>query len=129
MRQFVTSKKKEGTIYLELDYDAPSLLDTQSRQNLRKELIEAYNEETKKYEQTEEPKYHCIVEIKARIVSSRVVRALFELWKTVTQHNDAQLICVGYPEDYIDSLTSLGFHTLKKFSLEANEEEALHHLK
>ena len=70
----------------------------------------------------------CVVKIDSEVAGSPVVRALFELWREVVEKRGGQVICVGYPEDYLYSLTSLGLPALNGFSLASTEEEAVERL-
>jgi len=57
------------------------------------------------------------------VLGSSLVRALFDLYKVVSA-DSAKLICVSYPEDYMDSLTSLGLTALPGFKLTNSLGEA-----
>jgi hypothetical protein len=65
----------------------------------------------------------CIVVIKATVAGSPLVRALFDLYKVVVA-DSAKLICVSFPEDYMDSLTGLGLPALPGFKLASSLDEA-----
>lgn len=72
----------------------------------------------------------CIVKIESPTGGSRLVRALYQLFKEIIKTNsNRQLICVGYPKNYIESLNSLGIANLPNFKLAKNEKEAIRKIK
>jgi hypothetical protein len=64
------------------------------------------------------------VSIKAKTAGSPLVRAIFELYKVVSAEA-ATLFCASYPENYMESLTTLGLPALPGFKLTKTLEEAL----
>ena len=72
---------------------------------------------------TVDVKCSCIIRLICDIADSHLVRAIFELYKVVNKR-DGILVCVGYPEEFLDSLTAVGVHQLPKFFLRATKAEA-----
>ncbi len=66
----------------------------------------------------------CVVVITAETAGSPLVRALYELYKLVFAKG-GQVICVGYPAEYIDSLITIGLPALDGFSLASEEDQAV----
>jgi hypothetical protein len=118
----VKTEISNSTLILVVAYPSDVLTNTQSSQALLERLVKAYDGRNRS-----EVGPSCIVEIKAEVAGSSVVRALFDLWKSVSA-NSGELRIVGYPSDYTDSLTSLGVTTLKGFQLSASRDEALRSL-
>ena len=89
-----------------------------ARQTLSQELTGAYNG------LKDNRKPGCVVVIKATTAGSPVIRALLELYKTVTA-NSGELRLVDYPRDFRDSLSTLGFRSLPGFAHSATTNEAV----
>ena len=124
--ELVTKDLNNGVIYLIINYSDNYLFTQESRLRIREELVNSYQKMLA--DNPDLQTKSCIVEIKASTASSRLVRALFELWKKVNIDRNSQLICVGYPEDYIDSLISLGLTSLDNFNLALTKDEAFKQL-
>ncbi len=125
--ELVTSEVNKGVIWLTIKYDEEFLLKKELTEKLQNVIVDSYREKLGKNEKELTTK-SCVVEIQSKTAGSRLVRALFELWKEVDSNLNSQLICVGYPDDYIDSLISLGLTSLPNFKLKASKEEALKQL-
>ena len=69
----------------------------------------------------------CVVVIKASTAGSPLIRALLELYKTVTA-NGGQLRLVDYPLEFRHSLSTLGFRTLPGFAHSATIDKAVEEL-
>ena len=113
---------KGSVICLIIKYNEDFLLTKESRHKIKDEFVDSYQKML-----NDNPNLNtksCIVEIKSKTAGSRLVRALFELWKKVNIHPNSQIICVGYPEDYIDSLISLGLTSIENFDLAPNKDIA-----
>ena len=123
----VEGKVEQGVILLTVHYSDELLLKTGSSKRLSKELTDKYQEFRKK-ERVGVKNISCVVDIQSEIAGSPLVRALFELWKEVVSKEGGQVVCVNYPADYLDSLTSLGLPTLPGFSLAETKEEAIQKL-
>lgn len=119
----VQSQVTDATLVVMLSYTSDVLLSSQSAQELTTRLLSAYTDRN-----TSEVGPSCIVEIRASVASSSLIRALFELWKSVIA-SSGELRIVGYPPEYTDSLTSLGITTLKGFRQSSSREEALKSLR
>jgi len=118
---------KEGVILLVVKYGQELLLKEGAPERLSKALTGRYREMLGK-DGGKVRTMSCVVEIQSEIAGSPLVRALFELWKEVVGKESGQVICVNYPPDYIDSLTSLGLPSLAGFSLAVTREEAIQSL-
>ncbi len=118
----VKGEVKKGVIVLIISFGKELLLKTGAREQLSKELTRHYRQI--RTEQKTGVNTSCIVKIQAEVAGSPLVRALFELWEEVVSTKGGQVICVNYPPDYIDSLTSLGLTAMPGFSLAASEEDA-----
>ena len=120
-----TGNVRDGVVVLSLDYGRELLLREDAPKRLSEELLRRYKE----LQENEKPATSsAVVEIKAKDAGSPVVRALFELWKEVVGNRGGQVVCVSYPQDYIDSLTTLGLPALPGFSLAATVSDALRRL-
>lgn len=115
-----------GVILLTVHFNLEFLLERGAGERLSKELTALYREIREK-EEARVKTTSCIVEIQAEVAGSALVRALFELWKEVRKEG-GKVVCVNYPQDYIDSLTSLGILALKGFSLADTKAEAIRKL-
>ena len=118
----VSQKKVSGISVVELSFDPELMFQKGARLTLSEELTRAYND-------LKEDKGNpgCVVVIKASTAGSPVIRALLELYKTVTA-NGGQLRLVDYPQDFRDSLSTLGFRSLPGFAHSATIEKAVKEL-
>ena len=66
----------------------------------------------------------CIVVLDATAAASAIVFALYELFKVCVSEG-GRLYIVGYPNDYIHSLSSLGLTDIHGFVLRESTESAL----
>jgi hypothetical protein len=66
----------------------------------------------------------CILEIRATVAGSRVVKAVYDVFSAVRARGGT-LFCVGYPNKYITALATLGLLGLQGFALEDGIESAL----
>jgi hypothetical protein len=71
---------------------------------------------------------NCIVVVGAKTAGSTLVKALFELWERVTQEG-GQVACANYPDDYIESIMTLGLPALDGFKLAMDKSEAFRKLR
>ncbi len=118
----VISTIEDKVVILVVRYGPELMLSLTAHETLSAKLVKAYEEESAKDASVKTNS--CIVMIEAETAGSPIVRALFELYKTVYA-GSGQVICVGYPQDYIDSLTTLGLTGLAGFSLANTKQEAL----
>ena len=65
-----------------------------------------------------------IVDVQANTAGSPLIRALVNVHKHVLARK-GQLICAGYPKDFLPSLHALGLTSLPGFRLALNREDAL----
>lgn len=112
----VEARHENGLLLLRLHYGSDLMAEAGSGPRLGSQLVEAYREKRG-------DSLSCIVEIDADVAGSPVVRALFDLWEVVVT-TGGKVACVGYPADYIDSLTSLGLPSLEGFLLASSLEDA-----
>ena len=130
MPKQVEAKIVKGIILLTVRYGEEFLFTADAHNQLSSELTQSYREILEK-EKGKTKTNSCIIKIQSANAGSFLVRAIFDLWKEVTTQKNGQggqVICVDYPSDYIDSLTSLGLPTLPGFSLAATEDEAIQKL-
>ena len=118
----VTTALEQGVVVLTVSYGPELMLTNTASKKLSEELVGAYQKETGKNGSANTGS--CVVIIEAQTAGSPLVRALFELYKTVSA-DGGQVICIGFPSDYIDSLTTLGLTALPGFTLAGKKEEAL----
>jgi len=119
----VKSQVEDSVLILILSYNSDVLAGRESSQELADRLLETYGARN-----TKEVGSSCVIEIRSPVASSSLIRALFDLWKSVTA-SSGELRIVGYPKDYTDSLTSLGITSLKGFVLSQSREAALKSLR
>ena len=112
---------RDGVPLIEVDYAASQMFLPKTSELLAEKLVARYKELT---EQQEAAPRACILWIRAKTAGSPLVRAIFELYKVL--HADAAtLFCAAYPENYMESLTSLGLPALPGFKLTETVEKAL----
>ena len=104
-----------------VDYTASQMFLPKTGELLAEKLVEKYRTLV---EQRDGAPHACVLRVKARTAGSPLVRAIFELYKVL--HADAAtLYCAEYPENYMESLTSLGLPALPGFTLTETVERAL----
>lgn len=121
----VTATSDRGVVVLQVSYGPELMLAQSASTVLSEELVNTYKQEAN--QSTALVTQSCVVVIEAETAGSPLVRALFELYRTVYA-GGGQVICVHFPSDYIDSLTTLGLTTLPGFSLAGSKEEAISRL-
>lgn len=121
----VAAAVERGVIVLTLNYDRELLFETTAPKLLSDQLLEQYRA-TRKDSTVKTDS--CIVEMKTEVAGSPVVRALSQLWREVVAGKAGQVVCVNYPHQYIDSLTTLGLLGMDGFALANTREEALNRL-
>ena len=112
----VEGKVENNVIILSVEFNQEFLMSRQAGEQLSSELTRRYREIRQERTWGVKTSF-CIVEIKSQVAGSSLVRALFELWREVVGREGGQVICVNYPAEYIDSLTSLGLPALEGFTL------------
>lgn len=113
-----------GVIVLTIRYGKDLLLQDKARTQLSEEIVAAYRK-SRDSAGNEAKTSSCIVMIESEVAGSPLVRALYELWQEVTIKGAGQVVCVDYPDDYIDTLTSLGLPSLAGFTLAHSKEQAI----
>jgi hypothetical protein len=121
--QKVEGRIEQGILILTVNFDAPFLFQKGAGNQLSTELTNCYQNWKGKAKTPS-----CVVEIQADIAGTPLIRGLFELWKVVAEGEGGQVVCVNYPQDYIDSLTSLGLLALKGFSMARTAKAAIRKL-
>ena len=120
--QHVAPKNEFSIPVVELSFEPDLMFQKGARQTLSQELTGVYNGLKE-----DKGKPGCVVVIKASTAGSPVIRALLELYKTVTA-NDGQLRLVDYPRDFRDSLSALGFRSLPGFAHSATIDKGVEEL-
>ena len=92
-----------------------------ARRSLTKAVIDAYKS---KRPETHANRHGCVIVIDADTAGSPLIRALLELYKTVTV-DGGHLRVVDFPLEFRDSLNTLGFRTLPGWGYSISKEEAL----
>jgi hypothetical protein len=122
MDSVVTSADVEqGVVVLSVRYDRELLTRRDAGRRLADDLVERYRDAST----AGSTSAHCVVLLDAPVVGSPLARALFELWKVVAEQRGGQLVCVGYPPAYIDTLSTLGILDLPRFSQAPSRADAL----
>ena len=120
--QHVCPRKEFNLPVVEVSFEPELMFQKGARQTLSEELTRVYNALTK-----DQGNPGCVVVIKASTAGSPLIRALLELYKTVTA-NGGQLRLVDYPLEFRDSLSTLGFRSLPGFAHSATIDEAVKEL-
>src|SRR6266850_2104118 len=123
----VEGKVEEGVILLTIRYGEALLMRTEAPERLSAQTIRCYREMRERDKEKVNPS-SCVIDIQSETAGSPVVRMRFELWREVGRYKGGQVICVNYPQDYIDGLTSLGLPGLPGFSLAGTTAEAIQKL-
>lgn len=113
----VTASVVDAVIVLTMDYPNKSATDHDVIEELGRCLCEGYRAHA-------EPRSHCVLAILPDVAGSRIVAAIFETYKVVDQ-NKGQLYLVGYPNEYLASMTALGMTTLPRFHMANTVAEAI----
>lgn len=119
--QHVASIDKFSIPVVEVSFEPDLMFQKGARQTLAEELTGAYKA------LKEEKGPECVVVIQASTAGSPLIRALLELYKTVTA-NGGQLRLVDYPLEFRDSLAALGFRSLPGFAHAATIDKAVEEL-
>ena len=117
---------KESVIVLTVSFGPELLLERGARERLSNQLKDQY---AKQLDSGGASTNSCVVNIQSEVAGSPLVRALFELYREVVGNKSGQVVVVGYPPDYIESLNSLGLTSLDGFRLALDEREAISRLK
>jgi hypothetical protein len=104
-------------VVLTVGYGPQVMLET-SGSTISQRLIEKYNSLV-----PEAQNRSCAVIVNAETAGTPLVRALFEIYKTVMQ-GGGKVVVANYPKEDIDSLAVLGLLDLDGFELAADEEDA-----
>jgi hypothetical protein len=115
---------KDGVPVISVSYSADDFQSPTTALRFSSEIVKEYNNAL-----LESPRVKsAVVDIHAKVAGSSLIRGLFELYRKVL-NNSGQLVCVGFPPDYIPSLTSLGLLDQKGFSLDADLASAINRVK
>lgn len=123
----VDSTVEDGVMVLSVTLGKELLFSTGAGSRLSDDLLTHYRDTLEKDGKALSTK-SCIVDIQSEVAGSPLVRALYNLWEEVFRNQAGQVICVNYPDEYIDSLTSLGLPSLPGFSLDVNKTQAIKRL-
>ena len=110
---------------LTLRYVPAHLRDPNVHEVLREKLVDRYNKLLDEQGTDRHPS--CVVVMDADTAGSPLIRALYELYKTVTAKG-GRLGVVQFPIDYIPSLSALGMLRLDDFKLSGERDEAIQQL-
>ena len=116
----LNAKVQGGTRVIAVDYDEDALVFDLKNNQLSGEVVKVY--QNIQGEAPVDP--NCIIELRATAVNSAVIYALYELHKQC-KRGGGRLYVVGYPKDYIQSLSSLGLADAPTFRLSASTAAAL----
>ena len=118
----VTIKPQPDAIVLEVSYGKEQMGDDNGRSELSRELRAKYQSGIAAAGGS---KKSCVVELKdVDTGGSALVRSLFDLYEEV-RGGGKDLVCVGYPRQYLHSLTALGLYNLPGFRLDRDLERAI----
>lgn len=117
----VTGDDSKGVPVITLKYDANQMLESGS--DIASKLSASYEELAKKLNNSS-----VVVNIDATIAGSPVIRALIKIHQAARAQK-GRLVCVGYPQDYLPGLTSLGLLSNSDFMVADNLESAIKQLK
>jgi hypothetical protein len=115
----VTSSVQGDAVILRVRYGANQMLRGDS-EILAKELISKYEVNCGNLPSAR----HCIVVVEAPYAGSLFVKALFKLYEQV-RDKGGRVICAQYPDDYIDTLLTLGLPQLPGFDVVDGINQAL----
>lgn len=112
---------ENGVVVLTVDFAPEFLVPGDAYRRLSEEFIKKYEDTAATIKNGSSPS--CIVDLQAKKAGSSLVRALFELYKSL-EPRGAKLICVNYPKAYFNTLTATGLPKLKNFELASTKPEA-----
>ncbi|KKN15693.1 hypothetical protein LCGC14_0983320 [marine sediment metagenome] len=113
----VTASVDDSVVVLAVDYPDKEARDQLAAKELGRRLCE-------EYEKHAEAGAPCVVSIVPDVAGSRIVYGIFEAYKVVVQNKGA-LFLVGYPDEYLASITALGMTTLPHFHMENSVADAV----
>jgi hypothetical protein len=114
---------RNGVPVISVDYTADHFQSPSSASSFSSEILKHYTAALAKNARVKS----CVVEIRADVAGSSLIRGLFDLYRMV-RHNKGQVVCVGFPADYLPSLTSLGLLDQASFSLGSDTSSAISRL-
>ncbi len=115
----IQGELKSGVPVISLNYGPEQML--KDGPELGQELLAKYAELES---QQDRKSPSVVINIKATTAGSPLIRALVKL-HTAAKGNKGRLICVGYPLDYLPSLTSLGLLNQPDFTVDDDEASAI----
>jgi hypothetical protein len=116
----VSGTVEDGVRVLIVSYGPEQMFQRDASSTLSRKLVSEYHDLGSLHLSSSS----CVVVIEAQTAGSALLRALFELYKEVTGIG-GQLICAGYPSDYLEGITSSGLSELPGFILASDKREAL----
>lgn len=121
MKLKVKCTSESGIPVVTVSYDPELMCAKGARTSLAKAMIDEYKSNRP---ETHADRCGCIIVIDSDTAGSPLIRALLELYKTVTI-DGGQVRIVGYPREFMDSLAALGVRSLPGWGHSPNKEEAL----
>jgi hypothetical protein len=113
-----------GVIRVTLQYGQEYLLDRSAQNAMIRELTARYLELRQQAAPVLTSTYCIVVLVDTSVAESQLNRALFNLWMAV-QREKGKVICVGYPEDSISGLATIGLLSISGFRLASSWSDAL----
>ncbi len=120
----VEDKVQDGVAVITVSYGPETFQQSTASSNFSSEILRHYDSARQQDSRVKS----AVVDIHADVAGSSLVRGLFELFRAVLR-NGGQIVCVGFPKDYLPSLTTLGLLDQPRFSLADNPERAIRQLK
>lgn len=117
---------QSGVPVITLTYEPGQLLESESGERMGTAMRNKFRALCT--EHTVKQPASCVVVINARVAGSPTVKGLYELFREVHAGGGA-VRCVGYPKEYLWSITSLGLPKLEGFKLVSTLEQAIRELK
>jgi hypothetical protein len=114
----ITFEESRGIPIFGVDYDPGLMFEKGASKLLAERLVSEYRSQPRS-----QPPI-CVLNVKAAVAGSPLVRAIFELYKVVSA-DSGTLICANYPKNYMESLTTLGLPVLPGFKLSGTVDEAV----
>src|SRR3954463_10627904 len=119
----VQDEVRNGVRLIRVDYSADDFQSPTTASSIQSEILKRYNLALGKSASVKS----CVIELRADVAGSSLLRGIYELYRTVLR-NRGEVVCVGFPQDYLPSLTSLGLLDQANFSLGTDTSSAISRL-